>query len=240
MRVSEFIEQANRTVSKEELFRLLADTANEMGFDRLAYGVLRNNLSQPLPEHHAPAVALNYPDDWVDHYFAHGFQTIDPIVRYTPVMSTPYPWAQLNRRFDLDKDENRVMNEAREAGLRTGVSVPLHGPWGAVNVVSFVSSSDNIDCTSRLGHLHAIAAQFSVAYTSEAREGSVLIPHLSEREKECLRWSAQGKSSWDTGVILGISEFTVNFHIKKAMQKLETNNRIVAVVKAIRFGLIRI
>ncbi len=241
MRVSEFIEQSNRTTSTEELFRLLVNAADGVGFDRLAYGVLSNDGAPLRKQHHAPAVALNYPDEWIRHYFAQDFQAIDPVVRYTPVMSAPYLWEALKQRFDLNQAETRVMDEAREAGLRSGVSVPLHGPWGAVSVVSFASSNDRNDCARRLGHLHAIAAQFSVAYTGESGEGSVQAsPRLSEREKECLRWSAQGKSSWDTGVILGISEFTVNFHIKKAMQKLETNNRIVAVVKAIRFGLIRI
>ena len=62
--------------------------------------------------------------------------------------------------------------------------------------------------------------------------------HLTQRERECLRWTAQGKSSWDIAVILKISQNTVNFHIKNAMKKLETNRRIVAAIKAIYLGLI--
>ena len=61
---------------------------------------------------------------------------------------------------------------------------------------------------------------------------------LSVRELECLRWAAEGKSSWDTGVILKISENTVTFHIKNAMNKLGTSSRLVAVVKSIKLGLI--
>ncbi|MGF1612009.1 MAG: LuxR C-terminal-related transcriptional regulator [Kiloniellales bacterium] len=41
-------------------------------------------------------------------------------------------------------------------------------------------------------------------------------------------------------MILGISEFTVNFHLKKAMRKLGTSSRVLAVVKAIRYGLIHV
>jgi len=61
---------------------------------------------------------------------------------------------------------------------------------------------------------------------------------LSEREKECLSWTALGKSSWSTGQILGISKSTVNFHIKNAMKKLNTTNRTAAAIKAMRMGLI--
>ncbi|ESW68127.1 LuxR family transcriptional regulator [Mesorhizobium sp. LSJC277A00] len=61
---------------------------------------------------------------------------------------------------------------------------------------------------------------------------------LSPREKECLMWTARGKSSWETGMILGISANTVNFHIKNIMTKLDAASRTVAAVKAIRLGLI--
>ena len=61
---------------------------------------------------------------------------------------------------------------------------------------------------------------------------------LSDREKACLSWTALGKSSWEIGRILSISENTVVFHIKNAMKKLGTNNRTVAAVKAVQLGLI--
>jgi len=43
---------------------------------------------------------------------------------------------------------------------------------------------------------------------------------LSERERQCLRWAEEGKSSWAIGVILKVSENTVNIHVKNAMRKL--------------------
>jgi LuxR family transcriptional regulator, activator of conjugal transfer of Ti plasmids len=61
---------------------------------------------------------------------------------------------------------------------------------------------------------------------------------LSSREKSCLSWTAHGKSSWEIGRILSISENTVVFHIKNAMRKLGTSSRTVAAVKAIQLGLI--
>jgi|SRR5262249_29611662 len=63
---------------------------------------------------------------------------------------------------------------------------------------------------------------------------------LSRRERDCLIWTAQGKSSWDIGTILNISGNTVNYHLKNAMRKLGTTSRTVAVVKAIRLNLIEL
>lgn len=64
------------------------------------------------------------------------------------------------------------------------------------------------------------------------------VQKLSKREKECISWVAKGKSSWDIGAILGISENTVNFHIKKVNSKLRASNRTVAAVKATVLGII--
>ncbi|OSI75610.1 helix-turn-helix transcriptional regulator [Bradyrhizobium canariense] len=61
---------------------------------------------------------------------------------------------------------------------------------------------------------------------------------LSAREIQCLRWVEEGKSSWAIGVILEVSENTVNFHLKNAMRKLETTSRTQCVVKARRLRLI--
>jgi len=62
--------------------------------------------------------------------------------------------------------------------------------------------------------------------------------HLSERERDCLRWIALGKTSWETGHILGLSQHTINFHVRNACAKLGVDNRLAAVAMALRLGLI--
>lgn len=65
-------------------------------------------------------------------------------------------------------------------------------------------------------------------------------PTLSPREKECILWTAEGKSSWEIGQILGISVNTVNFHIKNVMRKLDTCSRTSAAIKALQLGIIQL
>jgi DNA-binding CsgD family transcriptional regulator len=43
---------------------------------------------------------------------------------------------------------------------------------------------------------------------------------LSERELECMRWVAAGKTDWEIGIILSISATTVKFHVNGARRKL--------------------
>lgn len=65
-----------------------------------------------------------------------------------------------------------------------------------------------------------------------------MTPNLTPRMIECLRWQALGKSAWATGKILGVSEYTVNFHVKKAMRLLGTESRVHAIARAAKYGLI--
>ncbi|QKC92387.1 LuxR family transcriptional regulator [Mesorhizobium sp. NZP2234] len=66
------------------------------------------------------------------------------------------------------------------------------------------------------------------------------IPNLSTRERECILWTARGKSSWEMGKILNISENTVNFHMKNVMRKLGAGSRTVAAIKAVSFGILEL
>ncbi|HUH89003.1 MAG TPA: helix-turn-helix transcriptional regulator [Pusillimonas sp.] len=61
---------------------------------------------------------------------------------------------------------------------------------------------------------------------------------LSRRELECLHWASLGKTSWEIGAILGITERTINFHIQNACRKLQVRGRQAAITAAHHAGLL--
>ena len=63
-------------------------------------------------------------------------------------------------------------------------------------------------------------------------------PALTPRELEALRWTMEGKTAWEVGTILGISERTAVLHVNNAMHKLGCASKHQAVLKALRLGLI--
>jgi DNA-binding CsgD family transcriptional regulator len=69
-------------------------------------------------------------------------------------------------------------------------------------------------------------------------DGTVL--SLTRREGECLLWCAEGKSYWETAVILGISERTVSFHMEAVRGKLVAGSNAHAVAIAVRAGLLEL
>ncbi|MDG4881692.1 LuxR family transcriptional regulator [Mesorhizobium sp. WSM4884] len=61
---------------------------------------------------------------------------------------------------------------------------------------------------------------------------------LSDRERECLFWVSEGKTTDEVALILGVSSNTVNSYITHAIQKFAASNRAMAIATAIRSGII--
>lgn len=234
MRISDFIEKSNESRSPDDLAALFKRALAEDGFEGFAYGAMTNAEAHNLD---GPQLLVDYPSAWVEHYFRQGYLRVDPIVTHTPFMRRPFQWSELK---DLTEQQRTVIGEAGEAGLRQGFCVPIHGPFGDVFAMSITTSQTAPQPLNLRDKLHVLSVQFHTSFSrlTDLRPLQTPPVHLTERERECLLWSARGKSSWDTGEILSLSEHTVNFHIKNAMAKLVCTSRIMAIVKAIRLGLI--
>ena len=78
---------------------------------------------------------------------------------------------------------------------------------------------------------HLVQISATTASRSEA-------PSLSGREMDCLSHAALGKTSKETARDLELSAHTVTHYLALACKKLEAVNRVHAVAKALRFGLL--
>lgn len=235
MRISDFIDASNGARTPAEAVRLFERATSEYGFGRIAYADLTSGLHN-RPE--TPGFLVSYPEDWVKHYFERRYERVDPSTQYLFRARAPFTWKELPSLFDVSKTQAKLMAEAQGAGLKGGLSIPLHGPLGATCAIALASDTDDVEPQKHA--LQALAVQFHTVYTGlhpELHDRPVQV-RLTPRERECLQWCANGKSSWEIGMILGISEHGVGFHLKNAMAKLDVTSRIAAVVTAIRLGLI--
>ncbi|MEM6159753.1 LuxR C-terminal-related transcriptional regulator [Erwinia sp. P6884] len=67
---------------------------------------------------------------------------------------------------------------------------------------------------------------------------TVVDMELSPRELEILQWTAEGKTSAETALILSISENTVNFHQKNMQKRFNAPNRTQLAAYAAAIGLL--
>lgn len=236
-----FLDQASRVAQSERLFYLLSAFALNCDFPWIAYGSLAPNRRVWGPVRRRPVVMLNYPDKWQERYFEMGYDKIDPIIKMSRKRAGAFRWSEVYNDASTTEDERRVLDEAAIFGLRSGISVPLHGPDGSFATLSFAQGDEREFKKRTITYLELAALHFHMKVAEFANSSAIAeTPSLSVREKECILWAAQGKSSWEIGKILGISANTVNFHVKNVMRKLGVASRTVAALKAVDLGIIEL
>lgn len=221
--------------AETELREAASSLVEDLGFTGFAYHAF-------TPEN-GSAWCCDWPEGWEDHYQAQGYADVDPVVKRGLTQVLPFTWEDCREGLDRTHRAWQILEEGQEFGLMGGADVPIHAPGYEVasfSVYSDAGGSAFREAWGRGKHdLHLLALYFHDTYksrflTSEGSESE----ELTEREAECLVWTARGKTSWEISQILNVSERTVNFHTQNAMHKLDACSKHHAVVRAIMARLI--
>jgi DNA-binding CsgD family transcriptional regulator len=237
MSFRDFTSASLQCQSQDQLVTLFHDELQrEFGLEKFLYGLCLGSSTA----HECP-VFRNYPLDWTRHYISTNRRFDDPRFRLARTTDRILSWKEMRRRVAGSKKDINVLDEVHSVGLRNGLSVCFHAPFNTVHGLSFsTDASDHELSPSQTCELGAIANQFHLSYSALRASGPQLNVTLTSRQRDVLAWIAEGKSTSVIGDLLHITEFTVEDHLRKIFRKLECNNRTVAVLKAIRLGLIEI
>ena len=114
---------------------------------------------------------------------------------------------------------------------------PVHSPLFGAGAIAYSGMREALDPREMMTlHMISIGIFDRLAQLRAHRQEDR--PRLTERERECLLWTAEGKTSFEIGKIIGISEHTVNYYLNTASGKLKSTNRVQAVAVALRSGLL--
>jgi LuxR family quorum sensing-dependent transcriptional regulator len=162
----------------------------------------------------------------------------DPVVTKLQRTPDPFLWTEVWTGTG-SRAETRVMNEATSFGMRQGFVVPIFGVGGTVHGISFSGREPRDDGLAR-AELHLVAMYaYARAKRLSRREPEPSIA-ITLREREAMQWAAAGKSDWEIGEVLGISESAAHKRIESAKKKYRVATRVQAIVEALRHGHIQI
>jgi DNA-binding CsgD family transcriptional regulator len=190
-----------------------------------------------------PFSLMTYSEAWIQHYRGQNYTFIDPVVNLGARSLVPLDWARLPRE---DRKVYRMFGEAQEMGVgRQGLTIPVRGPvnglWALFNISCDDSDSKwsarRFELIKDLVHIAHYVHQR--AYQLHVEDAPLDLDVITKREIEALEWSAEGKTLADIAILMRISVETVKSHLDSARFKLQAINRVHAVTKAIRAGLIR-
>lgn len=223
-----FVEGIRASEDTNALRSTTATGLSALGFDRFVYFV----LSQPNAG--AGEVVSTYPPAWLERYAKQNFERIDPVLQRIRHCDATFSWDHPPRNTTVA--QRQLFDEAAQFGITCGFAVPFHEPHRAVAALAVVSGEAHrsfrrsLDINRRTLQLMALIVHL--------RARQILGPvhlvagtELTQREFECLRWAARGKSAWDIGRILGIERRTVSFHLENAKSKLGVRTICQAVAR---------
>jgi LuxR family transcriptional regulator, quorum-sensing system regulator BjaR1 len=220
----EFAEAMSETKTLDDLIRRIHLVVNNLGIDCFTF----YEFSAP-----DPLITGTFPSEWIDHYQRQHYNLADPMFILLRRGVRPVLWKELEPYAARNAASKKILGEASEFRLLDGYSVPISDPSGMRCLLSF--STIQLDSHPKLLLALQLISVFAHAKYEEivatAQDG---LGPLSDREIECLKWAAAGKTDWEIGQIIEVKTTTVRTHLEHARQKLNAANKVEAVAKAIR------
>ncbi|UWQ17547.1 response regulator transcription factor [Jannaschia sp. M317] len=189
----------------------------------------------------------NMNNAWLDDYVSQGFMTLDPFVDgATRLQPVSYRGGVLTRADAGSTAAFELNHQIHEAGYGFCYGTPFAGSHpddGGMVVLGFDATEADRFSPARRAEVHllstVIAAAVPPPVTARAA-GMVHLPgtRLTRREREVLLYLSDGHGNEEIARRMGISEATVQKHLRAARERLNAQSREQALAKALRMGLL--
>ncbi|MDU8913110.1 LuxR family transcriptional regulator [Aestuariicoccus sp. MJ-SS9] len=225
---------------------ILATRMTECGFPSLIYGGSRiahrgivGQLDEALILHQGPQ---SYSDAYLGEELYLHSPTYDWAMHHTGAAS----WAEVGRQYSdwaQRPEVKRMLALNAEHGLMGGYVISLVSTGGRGGAVMGLSpgGGQGQDVADALWAEHGDEIVL-LCNLFQLRVASLPQPMqsrpLTTRQREVLEWMAEGKTTQDIAVIMGLSAPTIEKHLKGARQALQVTNSVQAVQKATALNLL--
>jgi LuxR family quorum sensing-dependent transcriptional regulator len=232
-----FVDRCQTYSTAKTILDDLLATSRGLGFEHLLFSGV------PVGDQElAPMVELNgWPPQWFDRYNSEGHFRVDGVCLHAARTLRPFAWSEIPGELRETEGTRRVAGEAEAFGIRTGFVVPMLSLDHWQSAISFASSARAAEMSEleraqliTMATVTGVSVQ-AIALDQQQRANPV---HLTDREREVLLWFQSGKSAWEIGEILGISERTANKHAASARQKFGVATTRQAAAEAARRRLL--
>lgn len=232
--VTDFTTKLSGAASAENIWSASKDFFAQFGVDGLVY--------LDADDAHFTLYST-LPDSWHQHYVESNYQNIDSFAEIccsgTGLVRTGE--ANLDLYPHLSKAQKTLVQEAGETGYKAGFSSCFRqlsekgfGGWNMMNSAGKTASNEVMKEHGAMLHMASFCAHQALASAPEPNSATL----LSAREIECLQWLSSGLRTQQIAHKMHLKPVTIDFHLRKARQKLGVNTREHALAKALVLGLI--
>jgi LuxR family quorum-sensing system transcriptional regulator CciR len=181
----------------------------------------------------------NYPQGWRDYFVDGKLFLDDPVLQASQRRAKAFAWTDVGKYLPLEARHEHVLERSARFGMGAGFTIPanLHGEPSASCSLAVKRGRQLPEKRLRAAELIGIDA-LDAARRLNGQAPSRIVPHLSRRQRQCLRLASAGKSDWEIASILGIGYETARRYMKSARAQYDVVSRTQLVVHALRDGQI--
>lgn len=216
------------------------------GFARANYGFTRFRSERTFGDPDDALFLTSCDAAFVAHYFRDNFYARTPIFKWCARNTGACTWTWVRQAAEAGRftpDEMATLRENALIGVTAGITISFPDnstrAKGALGLIAdpgidaaaveriWAGHRPEIEVVAQMMHLKLI--QFPVHSRRRA---------LTQRQREALEWVADGKSTLDVAVIMGVSGAMVEKHLRLAREALQVDTTAQAVAKATLLNLI--
>jgi len=235
--VSSFYDVIELFDTPEKIANSLGAICQHAGFSYFAvthHGIFNREANSLIRIH-------NYPSDLVGYHDTQELGARDPVHRASQLRGAGFVWSALPDLVELTREDRRVLEMARRAGIGDGYTVPYHLPGERSGSSSFAVAPGmsfprhTIPLAQALGSFAFEAARRLQDRQARSR---VSAGWLTERERQIVIWLGRGKEEKEIARLLGIAPSTINAHLANARRRFGVHKSGMLVICGLLCGSI--
>lgn len=226
--------------SLEELWEGHTQKMAEYGMDRLIYGFTRYRTATSLGDPEDFVILTNHSKEYTDVFLGEGKYFYGPMVRWALEHEGVGSWKMLRDMVmtgTMTADELRMFEFNQKMGVTAGYTISFKSisarSKGAIALTAnrgmtqedidavWAEHGRDLHLMNNIAHLKIL----TLPYTAPNRS-------LTKRQREALEWVGDGKTTQDIAILMGLTQATVEKHLRLARESLAVETTAQAVLKA--------
>ncbi len=217
-----------------------------LGFSRANYGFTRFRHQRTIGDPDDALFLTTCDPDYARRYFQGGLYAKTPVFRWAERNSGACTWRWVSEAYEAGRlcaEEAEAVRHNHAAGIVAGISISFPEASarakGALGLIAdprlghdavdrtWAEQGEEISAVAHMMHLRII----QLPQLSRARA-------LSPRQREALEWVADGKTTQDVALLMGVSPAMVEKHLRLAREALAVETTAQAVAKGALLNMI--
>lgn len=217
-----------------------------LGFGRINYGFTRFKHLKTIGDPEDALFLTTCDAEYVKRYFQGGFYAKTPVFRWAERSSGICSWTWVREAFEagrLSAEEAEAVRQNAAMGVVAGISVSFpevssrsKGALGLIADPQLTTEAVDAILDARRDEILAVAnmMHLTIVHLPQLSRHRALSP----RQREALEWVADGKTTQDVALLMGVSPAMVEKHLRLAREALAVETTAQAVAKGALLNMI--